>query len=100
MRVRVTDTGRYGLFSGMVLVAVHNIMKILHVITGLDVGGAETSLYQVATGMDPVRFRSRAVSLIEPGVMGDRLTRAGIPVDSLRMRRGVPSPPDCCGWYV
>ena len=67
-------------------------MKILHVITGLDVGGAETTLFRLAAGMDPARFRSRVVSLIKPGSMGERIKRAGVPVDSLDMRRGVPSP--------
>jgi len=67
-------------------------MKILHCITGLDVGGAETMLYRLATRMDMVRFQSRVVSLIEPGPMGKRLADAGIRVDSLGMSRGVPSP--------
>lgn len=70
----------------------HMTMKILHVITGLDVGGAETMLYRLATGMNPSRFRSRVVSLIEPGPMGDKLAKSGISVDTLGMRRGVPSP--------
>jgi len=67
-------------------------MKVLHCITGLDVGGAETMLYRLATRMDVVRFQTRVVSLIEPGLMGDRLSDAGIRVDSLGMNRGVPSP--------
>jgi len=70
----------------------HYPMKVLHVITGLDVGGAETMLHRLATNMDPVRFLPRVVSLIEPGPMGAKLTRAGVPVDCLGMRRGVPSP--------
>ncbi|MDC0336181.1 glycosyltransferase [Pseudodesulfovibrio sp.] len=67
-------------------------MKILHVITGLDVGGAETMLYRLATHMDLVRFQPRVVSLVAPGPMGKKLTDAGIRVDSLDMQRGVPSP--------
>lgn len=67
-------------------------MRILHIITGLDVGGAETMLYRLATNMDPGRFESRVVSLVAPGPMGDKLTAAGIPVDSLDMQRGIPSP--------
>lgn len=67
-------------------------MKIMHVITGLNVGGAETMLYRLSTHMDVVRFQSRVVSLIEPGIMGKSLEEAGIRVDSLGMRRGVPSP--------
>lgn len=67
-------------------------MKILHVITGLDVGGAETMLYRLVTNMDPAHFESRVVSLIAPGPMGAKLTAAGIPADSLNMQRGIPSP--------
>ncbi|QGY39728.1 glycosyltransferase [Pseudodesulfovibrio cashew] len=67
-------------------------MKILHVITGLDVGGAETMLYRLCSGMNPNRFESRVVSLIPPGPVGEQLSGAGIEVDSLDMRRGVPSP--------
>jgi glycosyltransferase involved in cell wall biosynthesis len=67
-------------------------MKILHVITGLDVGGAETTLHRLVTSMDPTRFLPRVVGLIEPGGMGRRLARDGVRVDSLGMRRGMPSP--------
>ncbi len=49
-------------------------------------------LYRLATRMDPARFQSRVVSLIKPGPMGEKLLNAGIPVDSLGMRRGTPSP--------
>ena len=66
-------------------------MKILHCITGLDVGGAETMLYRLATRMDVVRYQSRVVSLVEPGPIGGKLARAGIHVDSLGMKRGEPS---------
>ncbi|MUM77272.1 glycosyltransferase [Pseudodesulfovibrio sp. F-1] len=67
-------------------------MRILHVITGLDVGGAETTLHRLTATMDPVRFRCRVVSLVAPGEMGRRLADAGVEVASLSMRRGVPSP--------
>ena len=67
-------------------------MKILHVITGLDVGGAETALYRLATHMNPSDFHNRVVSLIPPGIMGEKLADAGVQVDSLDMQRGVPSP--------
>ena len=67
-------------------------MKILHVITDLDIGGAETMLLRLVTGMDPTRFESRVVSLVPPGPVGARMAEAGIPVLSLGMRRGVPSP--------
>lgn len=49
-------------------------------------------LYRLATRMDLVRFQSRVVSLLEPGPMADKLTEAGIRVDSLGMTRGIPAP--------
>ncbi len=49
-------------------------------------------LYRLATRMDLVDFQPRVVSLIAPGPMGQKLTDAGIRVDSLNMQRGVPSP--------
>jgi len=67
-------------------------MRILHVITGLNVGGAEKMLYRLVSHMDERRFQSRVVSLLAPGPMGDRIAAAGIPVDTLGMTRGVPSP--------
>ncbi|CCH49650.1 glycosyltransferase family 4 protein [Pseudodesulfovibrio piezophilus] len=67
-------------------------MKILHIITGLDVGGAETMLFRLMTGMDRERFTSRVVSLLDPGPMGDRLREAGFMVEGLGMKRGIPSP--------
>jgi glycosyltransferase involved in cell wall biosynthesis len=67
-------------------------MKILHVITGLDVGGAETTLHRLVSTMDAARFPCRVVSLVEPGEVGRRMERDGVRVDSLGMRRGMPSP--------
>ena len=67
-------------------------MKILHLITGLDIGGAETMLHRLVARMDSTRFASRVVSLVPPGPMGERLRKDGVQVDSLGMRRGVPSP--------
>jgi glycosyltransferase involved in cell wall biosynthesis len=99
-RSRAGDRGPgYGFLRGMMVghdsptpARREDAMKILHVITGLDVGGAETSLHRLVTGMDAVRFLPRVVSLIAPGEVGRRLARDGVRVDSLGMRRGVPSP--------
>lgn len=66
-------------------------MKILHIITDLEVGGAETALCRLAEGLDPARFEQRVVSLMPPGPLAERLARASIPVDHLDMRRSRPS---------
>ena len=63
-----------------------------HVITGLDTGGAERSLVNLVTGMDRAQFSSDVVTLVDAGPMAEPLKEAGIPVTSLGMRRGRPTP--------
>jgi glycosyltransferase involved in cell wall biosynthesis len=65
--------------------------KILHLITSLERGGAQTMLTQVATRLDRARFAPLVVSLIDGGACADELRAASVPVASLGMRRGLPS---------
>jgi glycosyltransferase involved in cell wall biosynthesis len=66
-------------------------IHILHLISGLGVGGAERTLQQVVCGLDPARFQSTVVSLGERGVLGDELSAEGVPLRSLGMRPGHPA---------
>ena len=63
---------------------------ILHVITSLDVGGAEVLLADLVTRSNGT-FRHRVISLLPGGDVRPRLERAGIPVTDLGMRHGRPS---------
>ncbi len=63
--------------------------RVMHVITALNVGGAEKMLKKIATGFDPASID--IVSLIEPGVTGKKLQSLGYDIDTLGMKRGVPS---------
>lgn len=67
------------------------MIRVCHVITDLNAGGAERMLANLVTHMDRARFANEVISLIEPGVMLGELQAAGIPVVSLGMRRGRPS---------
>lgn len=67
------------------------MIQICHVITDLDVAGAETMLTRLAKGMDPSRFEVSVVSLIEPGPLAHELRLAGVKVDCLNAARGRPS---------
>jgi glycosyltransferase involved in cell wall biosynthesis len=69
------------------------MIRVTHLIAGLDVGGAEAMLQRIVTRMDRSEFDADVVSLIPPGVVGQSLAAAGVPVSSLGMRRGVPSLP-------
>jgi glycosyltransferase involved in cell wall biosynthesis len=61
-------------------------MKVLHIITGLNDGGAEAVLYRLITA--DTDNTHHVVSLMDQGVYGSRIVAAGVPVDSLGMRRG------------
>lgn len=67
------------------------MIRICHVITDLNTGGAERMLVNVVTRLDRARFSNEVISLIEPGIMAGELRAAGIPIISLNMRRGRPS---------
>lgn len=60
-------------------------MKILHIITGLDRGGAETMLVRLVLRLEASHV---VVSLTDEGTLGAEVRRAGISVVALGMRRG------------
>jgi glycosyltransferase involved in cell wall biosynthesis len=62
-------------------------MKVVHVITGLDQGGAEAMLEKLVltgTRMNP-EIEQQVLNLGAPGVVGSRLARAGVAVESLEL---------------
>ncbi len=67
-------------------------IKIIHVITGLLVGGAETMLYQLVARLDRAIFHNIVVSLGDLGVMGSRIRDLGIPVFALGLHPSRPNP--------
>jgi glycosyltransferase involved in cell wall biosynthesis len=68
------------------------MIKILHLITGLEIGGAEIMLYKLVAHADRGRFQHAVVSMLEVGPVGERIEAIGLPVYTLGMRRGVPNP--------
>ncbi len=65
---------------------------IVHLITGLEVGGAERMLARLVTATDRDRFTSIVVSMTDEGAVGPLLTKAGIRLETLGMRRGRADP--------
>ena len=63
------------------------MIHVVHVISDLDTGGAEVMLARLVRGMDRTRFANQVVSLTTDGELGKELKAAGIPVESLGMRR-------------
>jgi glycosyltransferase involved in cell wall biosynthesis len=68
------------------------VIKITHVISGLQADGAETVLHTITSRMDSKRFRNEVVSLTDLGPMAERLEASGIPVRALGMRPSAPNP--------
>lgn len=68
------------------------MIRLLHVITDLDTGGAERMLYRLLSKIDRECFDCSVISLTDCGVIGERIKDLGIPVQTLAMRRGVTNP--------
>jgi glycosyltransferase involved in cell wall biosynthesis len=64
-------------------------MKVLHVITGLDAGGAELQLAMI---MRRTRHESDVVTLYNPGPVADMIRSQGISVHNLGMQRNTELP--------
>lgn len=63
------------------------MIRILFVSTSTTVGGAEKTLYTLATLLDPARFKVAGVVSLKPlGEYAHKLSQAGIPVFTLDMK--------------
>ncbi len=67
-------------------------LKLVHIISGLGQGGAETMLYKLLAAMNDRGFDTQVISLLDQGVIGPRIQALGIPVIPLNMCPGVPDP--------
>lgn len=65
--------------------------KILHVITGLGLGGAERMLYKLLHSMNANRFSQSVIVMMDEGVYGPKIVALGMPVYALNMRQGRPT---------
>lgn len=63
-------------------------MKIVHVIVGLDTGGAEMMLYRLMCRTDRNEFDATVVSLTDVGPTGEEIRQLNVPVIALGIKRG------------
>ena len=66
-------------------------LRVLHVITGLNQGGAENVLCRVVEALRD-RCDFHVVSMMDDGDYGARLRAEGVTVSTLGMKRGLPTP--------
>ena len=67
-------------------------MAVMHVITGLDTGGAERMLANLCIAQHGNGALPVVVSLSPGGSQRVRLEAAGVAVEDLGLRRGSPNP--------
>ena len=66
-------------------------MRVMHVITGLSTGGAETMLLKLLSAASG-SMHHVVVSLGDEGTIGPRIAALGVPVHCLRLKRNAPNP--------
>jgi glycosyltransferase involved in cell wall biosynthesis len=65
-------------------------IRVLHLISTLDVGGAEQNLHRLLKSMDKNAFQNEVICMTQPGAMAHKIEETGIPVHSLKMKKGIP----------
>ena len=73
-------------------------MKICHIISGLNTGGAEMMLYKLLSTKSLRHFDHVVVSLKNEGTMAEHITELGVPVFCLGMSPRKPTP--IGGWRL
>jgi len=63
-------------------------IRIMHLITTLDVGGAEMMLLKLLSFMDSDHFSNHVVCLTDAGFVGQQIVAQGVPVHALNMPNG------------
>ncbi len=70
----------------------HKPLKLVHIITGLNQGGAETMLFKLLSALNETGFDTQVISLLDKGTLGPSIQALGIPVIAMNMRPGIPDP--------
>jgi glycosyltransferase involved in cell wall biosynthesis len=68
------------------------MIRVLHVISGLGSGGTEGVLYRLLAAGKHEEFAHSVVSLSDEGVWGEKIRQLGVPVQVIRMPKGLPTP--------
>ena len=62
--------------------------RVVHIITGLDTGGAEMMLYKLLQALSKEEVESAVISLMSPGPIAEKIDSLGIKVHSLELKQG------------
>lgn len=62
------------------------LIKVAHISTGLETGGAEIQLLRLLTDIDKNKFEMMVISLHKETYLADRIRELGLPVHSLQLK--------------
>jgi len=62
------------------------VIKVAHISTGLETGGAEVQLLRLLTDLDKSKFEMMVISLHKETYLADRIRELGIEVHSLEVK--------------
>jgi glycosyltransferase involved in cell wall biosynthesis len=68
------------------------VIRVTHIIAGLNSDGAEKMLHRLIAGMDSSRFENEVISLTDLGPMSRQFEACGVRVRALGMKRGSANP--------
>ena len=66
---------------------VTKVIKVAHISTGLETGGAEVQLLRLLTDIDKSKFEMIVISLHNETYLADRIRELGLPVYSLQLKK-------------
>ena len=65
----------------------NNVIKVAHISTSLETGGAEVQLLRLLSGLDKNKFEMIVISLHNETYLADQARELGIPVHSLQLKK-------------
>ena len=68
------------------------MVRVLHLISGLNRGGGETDLCKLVSRATQSEYNHQVVSMKDKGPLGQYMTNLGVPVHALHMPQGIPDP--------
>jgi glycosyltransferase involved in cell wall biosynthesis len=68
------------------------LIRVMHIISDLSIGGAEMMLYKLLAETDRYRYEPVVISLMDRGALRKRIEGLGVAVYATQMQPGVPSP--------
>ena len=78
---------------------VKQVIKVAHISTGLETGGAEVQLLRLLTDLDKNKFEMMVISLHKETYLADKIRELGLPVHSLEVKSNPLNVTPCANMF-